>query len=303
MADPNIVAHMMCRNEADVIEETISEILRWVDTLVVLDGNSTDGTWEIVSELAEDAERVGKVIDAHQEPDPGNRFADHIRNRLLELTAEHKPDWVISVDADEIYHYDPKQNIPSPTDAIALAEVADANVVRCHVPQFCLTFDDLRHGAVGEDERGSVQERRRWYSWGHMGTFIWRWHDAHYYPQDMPKRTPELPDKTWQEWQRAGPLVPVCKHYCFRSLRQAMARAEERKARGGRKYFGKYYLSYVVDERLARLHHLGKDEIWQSTPNENYVYRYMGGDLDEQIDWGDYNGVKGHGILLFGVEA
>jgi len=303
MTELNIVAHMMCRNERDVIEETVGEILRWVDTLVVLDGNSTDGTWQIVCEMAGLVESVGKTIDAHQEADPDDRFADTIRNRLLELTARHKPDWVVSVDADEIYHYDPKSNILSPIHAIRAAELAGANVVRSHTPQFWLTFDDLRHGAVNEDESTSVQKRRRWYSWGNMGTFIWKWHDMHYYPHDTPKRTPELPHMTWRDWQRAGPIKPICKHYCFRSLRQAMARAGGRRERGGRKYFGKYFLNWVIDEEIARLHHLGQDEVWQSTLNEGYVYQYMGGDLGEQPDWGDYNGVHGRGVLFRGVET
>lgn len=304
MSDLNIVAHMVCRNEADVIEETVSEILRWVDTLVILDGDSTDGTWELICGLlVEEARKVGKAIDAHQEPDRDDHFDNYLRSRLLELTAPHKPDWVLSVDADEVYHYDHKQNIPSPIEAVVAAEAAGANVVRSHVPQFWLTLDDIRHNAVNEDEYDSVQKRRRWYSWGNMGTFIWKWHDMHFYPEFPSKRTPELPDMTWREWQRAGPLVPVCKHYCFRSLRQALQRAEERKQRGGRRQFGKYYINYIIDERLARLHHLGEDEIWQSTPNEEYVYRYMGGDLGERPDWGDYNGVSGRGVLFQGVDT
>jgi len=277
MTELNIVAHMMCRNEADVIGESIGEILRWVDTLVVLDGNSTDGTWEKICALAAEA-GPGKLIDAHQEPDPDDRFADTIRNRLLELTAEHKPDWVLSVDADEIYHYDPKYNVFSPVDAIKAAELAGANVVRSHTPQFWLTLEDLRNGALNEDETLSVQKRRRWYSWGNSGRFIWKWHDMHYYPQDTPKRTPELPDMTWREWQRVGPTALICKHYCFRSLRQAMARAEERKERGGRRYYGKYFLNWLIDEQIAGLHYLGRDEIWDASPNEDAVYRYMAGE-------------------------
>jgi len=275
MDDLNIVAHMMVRNEGDVIEETVGEILRWVDTLVVLDGNSTDGTWEKILYLSGVVAGMGKVIDAHQEQDPGSKFADTIRNRLLELTAEHKPDWVLSVDADEIYHYDPKQNVRSPVDAIRNAESVGANVVRCHVPQFWLTLEDLRHGAVNEGERVSVQKRRRWYSWGHMGTFIWKWNPDHYYPDDTPKRTPELPGRSWREWQTAGLMTPVCKHYCFRSLRQAMVRAEERRERGGRKYFGKYFTNFILDAKEAGLHYLNNDGLWCTENNHDQVYQFL----------------------------
>jgi glycosyltransferase involved in cell wall biosynthesis len=273
-----IVAQMMCRNEADVIRETVSEILRWVDTLVVLDGGSTDGTYGKLLRLAGEQAIKGKQIEVHCEPDPGDTFADHTRNRLLELTAPHKPDWVISVDADEIYHCDHNLNGPYVLDAIHAAERAGANVVRSNVPQFWLTFDDLRRGLLNEDESIPVQKRRRWYSWGHMGTFIWKWNDDHYYPQDTPKRTPELPGLTWRQWQRAGPYMPICKHYCFRSLRQALKRTDERLVRGGRKYFGKYATNWLIDEQLVGLHHLGAHESWVTAENHLFVGRYMAGE-------------------------
>lgn len=280
MGKLRIVGHMMCRNEADVIRETVLEALKWVDTLIVLDGCSTDGTWEKLEEIQGCLRAVypeGKMLELHMEPDPGDRFADTIRNRLLELTAPHEPDWVISVDADEIYHdwHAPYISM-NPSTAIQAAERVGANVVRCLVPQFWLTFQDLREGALWEDETPSVQQRRRWYSWGWKGTFIWRWNPEHYYPPDMPKRTPELPGKTWREWQRGGPMMPVCKHYPFRSLRQAMARAEERLERGGGRYFGKYRENWIVDERIAGLHHLGPDEVWDIRDNHQAVYDYMG---------------------------
>jgi len=280
MPDLNIVAHMMCRNEFDVIEETISEIFRWVDTLVVLDGGSDDGTWSFLRDLSHDYKSQSKRLAVYQEPDEEDRFTDHgPRTRLLELSAQFNPDWIISVDADEIYHYDPGLNIFSPVDAIYEAHGAGANVVRCYVPQFWLTFQDLREGALNEDETISVQERRRWYSWGHMGTFIWRWNPQHYYPKDTPKRTPELPGKTWREWQLAGDWHPVCKHYCFRSLRQGLNRAEERRERGGRQYFGKYFQNWIVDEQLAELHYLDDPENWQYAENHDRVCAYMAGKI------------------------
>lgn len=289
----NVVAQMLCRNEFDVIEETIGEIFRWVDTLVVLDGHSDDGTRALLFDLVGDYAQRGKTLHVTSEPDPGECFADHLRNRLLELTAPFAPDWVISVDADEIYHYDPNSNdadnlspdAPSPLDAILAAEEVEANVVRCNVPQFWLTFDDLRNGALNEDETISVQKRRKWFSWGHSGTFIWRWRADHYYPADTPKRTPEVPGMSWREWQRAGPLMPVCKHYCFRSLRQALARAEERKARGGRRYFGKYYQNFIIDEQLVGLYHPYRPESWDpNINNHERVYAYMGGRLGRMYE-------------------
>jgi len=277
----NLVAHMMVRNEFDVIEETVREAFRWVDTLVVLDGESDDGTRSLLRDLAHVYNGEGKTLDLHVEADPQGCFADHVRNRLLELTAPHRPDWVLSVDGDEIWHCDPNGNWPTLTEAVEAAERAGANVVRAWVPQFWLTFDDLRRGVLMEDEETSVQGRRRWYSWGHMGTFIWKWNTRHYYPRDVQKRTPEIEGLTWRQWQVAGPLAPICKHYCFRSLRQAMARAEARLERGGRKYFGKYAYNWIIDEQLAGLHHLELDGEWRTEENHDRVYEYMAGKLQE----------------------
>jgi len=275
-----IIAHMPVRNEIDVIEETVSEVFRWVDTLIVLDGQSTDGTHSLLCDLSSQWKTAGKTLQVVSEADPGNVFHDHtLRGRLLELTAPHEPDWVLSVDADEIYdtYLAPNGVEVDPITAIYAAEEIGANVVRCMVPQFWLTFQDLREGALDEDETISVQQRRRWYSWGHMGTFIWKWNDAHHYPPKVPKRTPELLGLTWREWQRAGPLMPICKHYCFRSLRQSLARAEERRERGGRRYYGKYFQNWLIDERLAGLHYLAEEGRWCTERNHDAVCAYMAG--------------------------
>jgi glycosyltransferase involved in cell wall biosynthesis len=265
-----IIAQMLIRNEADIIVETLTEITRWgLDGIVVLDGGSDDGTIELIEGFD------GGVVDLTVSPDPGGRFADHRRQELLDLTRLREPDWIISVDADEIYH-------TSPVDAIIAADAVDANVAWCDVPQFWLTLDDIRNGLLLEDESVSVQARRRWYSWGHTGVFIWRDHPSHYYPKDIQKRTPEfegVPD--YRCWQVPGPVRPICKHYPFRSLRQAMSRMEERLARGGTKYFGKYELDWLIDEEAVGLSyfqdmHNPEDDDWERICNHEAVCQYMG---------------------------
>ena len=265
----NVVAQMLVRNEADIIAETVREVFRWVDVLIVLDGGSTDLTTQILETLAEEYAAVGKTLALTSRPDPGGLFADHYRNELLALTAPFEPDWVISVDADEIYD-------TSPVKAIMMADAAGANAVRCWVPEFWLTFDDLRKGALHEDEAISVQKRRRWYSWGHTGVFIWKWNPRHYYPNGIPKRTPELPNLNWREWLRLGPMQPICKHYPVRSLRQGLKRMDERLERGGRKYFGKYALNWIVDEVEAQLHFRHNDVTWDTRYNHDKLREWMG---------------------------
>ena len=259
-----IVAQMLVRNEADVILECLDEIARWgIEEIVVVDGASDDGTIEIVSAYCK------ADIDLHSSPDPAGRFKDHRRNELLKWTRRHNPDWVLSVDADEIYHTDP-------TIAIEVAEEVGANVVRCMVPQFWITVADVRGGLVVEDTSLSVQKRRRWYSWGHMGTFIWKENPDHFYPRDVQKRTPELPHQDWREWQRAVRALPICKHYPFRSLEQAVERSRLRRERGGRKYFGKYFENWIVDEEACDLTWFD-GQVWNTMKiNHHLVGEYMG---------------------------
>ena len=263
-----IVAQMMIRNEADIIYETLNEIAHWgVKTVVILDGGSDDGTVEQV--IAFHAARPDVNVDLHIVPDPNDEFHDHQRQVLLDLTRAHHPDWIISLDADEIYHTDP-------VAAILVAHIAGANVVWEDVPQFWLTIADIRNGLLLEDERISVQERRKWYSWGHTGCFIWRDDPKHYYPKAIQKRTPEYEGvENYREWQRPGPVRPICKHYCFRSLPQAIKRMEERRARGGRKYFGKYFCDFIIDEVAAGLHYF--DGGWvKDQGGHRRVHDYMG---------------------------
>jgi len=265
----NIVVQMLIRNEGDVIYETLCEITRWgLYDVVILDGQSDDHT---LTEIHHFQVRHPDInIHLTSEDDPGGEFHDHLRNRLLDLTLRHNPDWIISLDADEIYHTDP-------VAAIAAADAEGANVLYCLVPQFWITIDDIRHGILLEDERESIQRRRLWYSWGHTGRFIWKALPGHFYPQNEQKRTPELPDTTWREWQICGSVTPICKHYCFRTLEQGLKRMRERQARGGTKYFGKYFYNWIIDEQAAGLARFAGE--WDTRYTHQSVSDYMGDKL------------------------
>lgn len=265
-----IVVQMLVRNEVDIIQECLAEIAKWgLTEIVILDGASDDGTTEAIRAFD------GADIHLVSEPDPDGKFHDHLRNRLMNLTLQHNPDWILSLDADEIYH-------TNPVDYIEAADVRGCNVVRSLVPQFWITVDDVRSGILTEDRRRSIQDRRRWYSWGHIGTFIWRVHPDHYYPLGVPMRTPELPGQTWRDWQIPLNNFPICKHYCFRTLEQGMRRAQERRTRGGRRYFGKYFHNWIIDEVAVPLWHYDgdiHDQQYPWNPHENHraVHTYMGG--------------------------
>jgi hypothetical protein len=86
------------RDEADVIESTISRMLRQVDHVLVADNRSVDGSGEILRSF----DRVTVVAD----PDP-NFHPDHKQGRrttaLAALATQRGADWVVPFDADEVW--------------------------------------------------------------------------------------------------------------------------------------------------------------------------------------------------------
>jgi glycosyltransferase involved in cell wall biosynthesis len=86
-------AMTMAKDEADVIEGTVSRMLAEVDAVIVADNGSTDGTREILDELPV------QVID---DPEVGYYQARKM-SALAALAAEQGATWVVPFDADEVW--------------------------------------------------------------------------------------------------------------------------------------------------------------------------------------------------------
>jgi hypothetical protein len=86
------------RDEADIIEATVTRMLREVDHVLVADNRSVDGTGEILRSF----DRVTVMVD----PDP-NFCVDEEQARrttaLAALAAQRGADWVVPFDADEVW--------------------------------------------------------------------------------------------------------------------------------------------------------------------------------------------------------
>lgn len=80
-----ISVYIIAYNEAEKVAQTI-ESVRWVDEVVVVDSNSTDGTQDIATNLGA---RVVQVVF--------EGFGD-LRNQAIAACSH---DWIFSVDADE----------------------------------------------------------------------------------------------------------------------------------------------------------------------------------------------------------
>lgn len=87
----------MVRNEADVIAGTLRHMADEVDHLIVADNGSTDGTREILDELARELPLT--VVD---DPDPAY-YQSQKMTALAEKAAADGAVWIAPFDADEIW--------------------------------------------------------------------------------------------------------------------------------------------------------------------------------------------------------
>lgn len=126
------LAVSMVRNEADVIEPVVRQMATQVDRLVVADHRSTDGTREILEELAADLDL--QVVD---DPQVGHGQGETL-TALARQGAREGFDWIVPFDGDE-WFYSPHGRI-----ADVLAEC----------PQSLVFAPSYTHLATGVDDPG-----------------------------------------------------------------------------------------------------------------------------------------------------
>ena len=94
----SVLAMMPVRNEANrYLKPVLDRLGTYVDGIVVLDDASTDHTPELcrVHPRVIRFERLSRPLFHHDEA--------KLRGKLWQLTAELNPDWILAVDADEIF--------------------------------------------------------------------------------------------------------------------------------------------------------------------------------------------------------
>ena len=96
---------MMIRDEDDIISQTLSHLLTWIDALYVIDLGSTDQTWEIIQDAAAKDRRVVPYMSKPI------LYVDSLRSVLFDhYRDQFRPgDWIMKIDADEFYHVPPPQ--------------------------------------------------------------------------------------------------------------------------------------------------------------------------------------------------
>jgi hypothetical protein len=90
---------LMVRDEADIVGAMIDHHLaQGVDTLIVTDNGSVDGTAELLEAYAAD----GRIV-LHHDPEHRKQQAVTVTRMAREAYTEHGADWVINADADEFW--------------------------------------------------------------------------------------------------------------------------------------------------------------------------------------------------------
>jgi glycosyltransferase involved in cell wall biosynthesis len=97
MATPRICLTMMVKNESSIILRCLESVVEMIDTWVVCDTGSTDGTQEIIQKFFADRGIPGEL---HQ-----HEWKNYGHNRTLTLQAARgKGDYLLLADADYIFH-------------------------------------------------------------------------------------------------------------------------------------------------------------------------------------------------------
>ena len=145
------------RDEADIIGESLREMLQWADAIYIFDTGSVDDTWEIIQDWAA---RDQRVIPLRK--DAVYYSETHLRGWLFHHARQkmRNGDWFLRVDADEFHHVPPPEFVRSrlrPHETIVWHQYYD----------FCLTASEVEAWNEGRetlaDRRRSIAERRRRY--------------------------------------------------------------------------------------------------------------------------------------------
>lgn len=100
-----VVGIAMVKDEADIIIPVVEHMLHQVDAVIVADNNSTDGTRDILSHLAEDwAQRDAGSLFVLDDPEVGYYQSRKMTALATIAREEYDADWVVPFDADEIWY-------------------------------------------------------------------------------------------------------------------------------------------------------------------------------------------------------
>lgn len=149
-------ALLLVRDEADIIEESLRNLVTWADAIYVFDTGSEDGTWELVQQLAAE-HRCIKPLGQD-----AVFFSDkRLRGWLFQQARRNmrEGDWFARVDADEFHHVPPPEFVRTRLqrhETVVYHQYYDFRLTRAEAAAWA-------RGGVAVANK-AVQERRRWFT-------------------------------------------------------------------------------------------------------------------------------------------
>lgn len=145
----------MVRNESDIIESFVRHAASFADKLYIVDHASTDGTYDILQQLAAE----GLPLSLQQFTESEQAQAE-VMTKLMEQAFAAGADFVLPLDADEFLLPDGGQDMDwcreallsvcRPADIYQLPWVTYQTVEEYHGQQFTLTMESLRESQPEE---------------------------------------------------------------------------------------------------------------------------------------------------------
>jgi hypothetical protein len=238
-----IRALCVMKNEADVIQETLLDALRWCDQIYVLDNGSEDGSWERVQRLASGN---SGIILAGQELGP---FHDGIRAQIYNRFKEQASpdDWWCRLDADEFHVGNPREILE--TTPRHYFSIWSASI------SYYFTDSDLARYEANPNlfsDAVPVAEKCRFYlnHWSEPRFFR---HDptAHWRPSDG-----GFPLAVWTN-PAAPSRIPI-KHFAYRSPSQIQKRLDARRTAPGTRSAFSHEMVSDWSQSVARIRETGR---------------------------------------------
>ncbi len=146
------------RDEADILDQTLSRALAWADELHVYDTGSSDETWEIVQDHAARDPRVRPM-----KKQPVFFSETHLRSHMFDVArrAMEAGDWFLRMDADEFHHVQPPEFVKQcmrPHETLAYHQYYDFRLLESEVESWNRGEETIA------DRHRPVEERRRHYT-------------------------------------------------------------------------------------------------------------------------------------------
>ena len=198
-------AIMLVKNEVDIVEETLLYAMKFCHRIYIYDNQSTDGTWELVNEMAA---RFKEIVIFGQTSEP---YKNQLRNRVYNAMYQEysSEDWWYILDSDELL-------AESPKGVLKTAASQGKNAMCVWQAQFYFTDTDWAN-YENEDTSKSITQRRKHY--------LINWKEQRFFKNDPTQAWPEFTSGRIPPWCKSmAKQAPICRHYALRTPEQIEAR-------------------------------------------------------------------------------